>query len=111
MKNIIILLLCVCSFSAIAKVKTGTFTSPTKRVDNTPLNATEIASYNIYYNGVAEEIISGNATTFIVDRPYGTYDIYLTTVDTEGRESLPSNTFQLILAPANPNPPVIIIIQ
>ena len=91
-------------------------TAPTQRADGTALPESEISHYNWYMsyeNGPvlvqATTLVDGEFTDDIdVDTVgAGVYSIWYRTVDTEGNESIDSNTLTLeILLPlAAPNPP------
>ena len=96
--------LTVFAINAFADTVNGQFTPPTEREDNTPLTAAEIGAYRLYIDGVETQQIPPTENTFTIELSPGTYDINLTTVDTDGRESVFSETItQVILA--SPKPP------
>jgi hypothetical protein len=98
-------------------VRVITATAPTERSDGTPLDPSEISHYLWYITGaktglvapIAVQLVGGAfSESFDVDAADpDTYDIYYTTVDTEGRESIPSSSLVLEILPplAAPNPP------
>lgn len=108
------------------QIKTFTGTAPTARSDGTPLPAGEVDSFNLYvnYDGNIEKIsgveLIDDSNTPEWDGSFtkpveidaigvGTYSYHMTTVDTGGRESLPSNTVTMEVLPTlmQPNPPTI----
>jgi hypothetical protein len=69
--------------------------APAMREDNSPLSLSKIAGYIIYYGTAPEDytksvrINDSSATTHTIENiSTGTYYFVITTVDTEGRESL-----------------------
>ena len=107
MKLLILLLL---PLSVFANPVILTWTAPTEREDLTPLPQSEIAGYAIYcYQGsalVVNENI-GNVTATTVDLPIGTSGCRLTTIDTDGLRSKPSNKAVIVVENSPPNPPVL----
>lgn len=104
MRSLILALLLLSAGSVVADTVNGQFTPPTEREDNTPLTAAEIGAYRLYIDGVDTQQIPPTENTFTVELSPGTYDINLTTVDTDGRESVFSETItQTILS--KPKPP------
>lgn len=106
-----IVLLIIATCTALAAVGNLSWTPPTEREDGTPLATTEIAGYNLYIDGQKNNTapLVGNSTT--LDLAPGNYAINMTTVDTDGRESVFSTTFNLIIAApviTAPKPPTII---
>ena len=109
MRYLLVFVLALFSFGAVAAPATSTlsWTAPTTRVDSTPLAATEIAEFRIYYGidigdtplaiGPEYTAINGeNAAEITVDltpRPE-TYvlSFAITTVDTDGLQSVLSET-------------------
>jgi hypothetical protein len=71
--------------------------APSEREDVSPISLSEIAGYRVYYGtqtGVYpnQVDIDGSETTAkIPDLPQGTYYVVVTTVDTDGRESVNSS--------------------
>ena len=103
-----ILLLLLISFQAYAEVVDISFEPPTAREDGTLLSPSEIAGYGVFNDGVAispTSLVFG-VNTVAVDLPYGRHNLTMTTVDTNGRESLYSVVFSFVLN-ANPKPPKI----
>lgn len=97
--------------------KTFVWTPPTEREDTTPLPDAEIASYNIYCDGLPDPIWNQNHEPTNEQRwisPPGTFargyhECYATTVDTDSQESGPSNTVNFIVAPPPPAAPVLVV--
>ena len=90
MKYLILLLL---SFNAFADTATFTFTPPTERSDNSPLPPADIGGYNVFLNNVPVDAINPllpTATGFTLDLPSGVHTVTVTTMDTDGRMSVPS---------------------
>lgn len=93
--------------------KTFTWQPPTERVDGEALPQAEIASYNIYCDGVETPIWTqpneplGTDTWIAPSETFarGTHSCFATTVDTEGQESDPSNIVNFTVSPARPLPP------
>ena len=85
-----LLLLLLFSGSVFADTATITFTPPTEREDGTLLPANEIGGYNVFVNGVINETspLLPTATGFTLDLPSGAHTVTVTTMDTDGRESL-----------------------
>jgi len=90
---------------------------PTARVDGTALDpATELSEYRLYCAEVTTSIPATSTNgEYEIDKAqslpgYGTFDCYLTAVDTEDRESQPSNTVALIWEPTAPNAPTTLLI-
>ena len=99
--------------------RTITAEAPTTRTDGTPLDPGDISHYlwTLTLQGgqpgapIATDLVNGVFTDdFDIDSAaVGIYELSYQTVDSDGRESVPSNTLSIeVLAPlANPNPPVI----
>ena len=85
-----LLLLLLFSGSVFADTATFTFIPPTEREDNSPLLPAEIGGYNVFVNGVINETspLLPTATGFTLDLPSGAHTVTVTTMDTDGRESL-----------------------
>jgi hypothetical protein len=92
------------SFPVFADQVNGTFTPPTEREDGSTLTQAEIGGYKLYVDSVEVQSIPNTDTAFAIELTPGTYALNLTTVDTDGRESIYSNTLTQII-PARPNPP------
>jgi len=93
MKIIILILLLVQPL--LARDLLITWTAPTQREDNTPLLLSEIGKFNIYYGTVSgdyQDTIAVDlnfATSYeIINPPKEDLYFVLTTVDTDGRESV-----------------------
>lgn len=98
------LLLMLLSFPLWADTVEVTFTSPTEREDGTLLPIAEIQDYRVYLNGVENMTVPKTETLFEMVLTPGLYDINMTTLDLDGRESLLSNTVsvQAKSPPGNP---------
>jgi len=81
-----------------------TWVAPTQREDGTPLNPSEIAGYRIYYGTAPGDY----QTQITVNDPYATsftigglapatYYFVMTTIDTDGRESLYSSEIVMVI--------------
>ena len=108
MKNLILSLILFLSFSgsAIAAPAKMTWTAPTEREDNTKLKPSEIKQYKVYYGtepGMYDYTVDVPATGAVPEKaeftlPTGfTYYFVVTTVDTDGRESLYSQMVKIPL--------------
>jgi len=120
--TLIVLLLAVPSYAGEA-VSSLSWTAPETRVDETPLTASEIAEYRVYYAVDATEPLSTASDSIVVTADATERDVTLqldprpepyvvsfaiTTVDTEGRESELSETVSKtfdVLSTSPPNPP------
>ena len=107
MKYLILLLL---SFSAFADTVEVTFAPPTEREDATPLPITDIQHYQVYVSGNPDITIPNTNNTGEIVLSPGLYDIHVTTVDTDGRESVPSNIVS-VQAKSPPGNPMNLIIK
>jgi len=103
--------------STLVKAETLSWEPPTSRVDGQPLDpATELSEYRFYCAEVTTSIPATSTNgEYEIDKAqslpgYGTFDCYLTAVDTEDRESQPSNTVALIWEPTAPNAPTTLLI-
>ena len=80
------------------------WTAPLEREDNQPLSLSEIAGYKVYY-GTEEntyphsiDISNGSADGHTIENlSSGIYYLTLTTYDTAGRESKPSEEIKIIV--------------
>ena len=80
------------------------WTAPLEREDNQPISLSEIAGYKVYY-GTEEntyphsiDISNGAASDHTIENlSSGTYYLTLTTYDTAGRESKPSEEIRIIV--------------
>jgi len=69
------------------------WTPPTERENGTALAPEEIANYRVFVNDVAlPDLVPGTDTSVTLELPPGDQTIYLTTIDTHGRESVPSES-------------------
>ena len=113
--NKLILLLCLISFNAEAVVYKIWWGHPTEREDNTALSMDEIAEYHVYYtDAYGGELFKTFKTWGVVgERGYMAwwepkprdFCLVMTTIDTDGRESLYSPEKCFITD--DPNAPVI----
>lgn len=89
------------------------WTAPTEREDNTALPANEIAGYQISKGGgAAWKYVNAPATCADLLATDTDQQGYIQTVDTDGRQSVPSATFTVLaLQKANPKPPITIIVS
>lgn len=92
---------------------TLTWTAPSEREDGTGLALSEIAGYHIYYGTTAGDyqntiiIDDFTATEYVfAEMPPATYYLVITTIDTDGRESVYSNEVIVVIPNyfASPNP-------
>ena len=80
------------------------WTAPLEREDNQPISLSEIAGYKVYY-GTEEntyphsiDISNGSANGHTIENlSSGVYYLTLTTYDTAGRESKPSDEIKIIV--------------
>ena len=89
----LLLLITLLSFNVFADTATFSFTPPTERADNSALPADQIGGYNVFLNNVPVGAINPllpTATGFTLDLPSGVHTVTVTTMDTDGRESLMS---------------------
>ena len=103
MKKFILLFLLL-PLSVFADTVEVSFTPPIERADGSALPITEIQNYQVYVNGVQDITIPNTDNLGEVTLAPGLYDIYVTTLDSDGRESLPSNvvSVQAKSPPGNP---------
>jgi len=107
------LLLLLMTFPVFAD--TVSWTPPTEREDGTALPASEIAGYNIYNTQgtkINQAPIAG--TSFWVDRIGTPQTLFVTTLDTENRESENSSGVvipMLVVSPPNPPQNVEVYVQ
>jgi len=87
-----------------------TFTPPTEREDATLLPITDIQHYQVYLNSTESITIPNTDTRFELVLSPGLYDVNMTTVDTDGRESILSNTVS-VQAKSPPGNPTNLIIK
>ena len=103
----LILLLCLAAPAAMADTVTFEWTTPTQREDNTALPLSEIANFRVAYtaNGAAQTpfTVANSATTHTLNNvAAGRYCFTITTVDTDGLESVPTSE---ACRKARPKPP------
>ena len=123
MKKIILsALLALASTVAVAKTATIAWEAPTARVDGTPLSAEEIQSYEIFRSVDDGEHLqylavppdpTGLSNAVQTELSTGVHCFYLTTVDTDGTSSEPSDTacLQVKSPPGNPLKVIIKIVK
>lgn len=104
---IIVIMIMVIPQVVKAEVQPGTFTHPKEREDGTLLRPDEIKSYRVYQNDSMVKELLPTATSFEIDLLPGTYNINMTTVDTDLRESARSNTLVVVVL-SGPKSPVLI---
>ena len=80
------------------------WTPPTEREDNTQLPASEIQGYKLYINDQPTFTIPGDRTSWDMTGVSNGVRLKLTTIDTDGRESVLSNEVTVNLLP---DPPVL----
>jgi len=93
MKYIILTILAAIFWGTVlADTMPVSWTPPTERENGTALAPEEIANYRVFDNGTAlPDLVPGTDTSVTLTLPPGDHEIYLTTIDTHGRESAPSN--------------------
>ena len=119
-----ILLTLLVNTAIYAEPVTGTLVMPTHREDGVIIKVGELAKVKVEFkeintNNFTNIELTGDMTQFSVTKPPGTYEIYATVFDTEGRESQPSNTITrvidfgppIIVKIAAPNAPILLIIE
>lgn len=119
MRLIALMLLALLAVPAMAE--TLSWTPPTERADGTPLDPmTEIAEYRLVCGEVVTSIEPTVAegeqyelTKHQVLPDYGTWDCHMTTVDTDGLESEPSESVSITWDKAPPREPtdVLVIVE
>jgi hypothetical protein len=88
------------------------WTAPTQREDSSSLLLSEIAGYRIYYGTTSKDytnsifVSNSSATNYLVTGLTGKNYFVITTIDTDGRESLYSSEFTTKF----PMPPTSIIV-
>lgn len=93
-----------------AQTVTFSWTPPTQYEDGTPLPNDEIASYSLYCNGsLLTNFPNADGTnsyeTSVGELPAGQYSCYATATATNGIESIPSNTVNIVIDNLGPFPP------
>ena len=89
------------AFAIQVNASTGSFsvswTAPTTRSDGSPISPSEIDGYRVYYGPTAGNypdsvlISDGSVTSAVInDVPGGDYQVVMTTIDADGRESAQS---------------------
>jgi len=121
MKYLLVFVLALVSFGAVAATSTLSWTAPSTRVDGTPLTVEEIKEYRVYYTIDGE--VDADRSPVILDfaavdaeivveltpreMPY-VVAFQIVVVDTEGRVSRPSDPVSKEFAvdsTASPQPP------
>lgn len=72
---------------ANAEEVTISWNPPIERENNSPLPLSDIASFNIYNAADNTDVVTGIAntiTSIVHDFPFGTHNLVMTAVDTEG---------------------------
>ena len=91
MKYLLPPLLLLLSFNVFAEQHKLTWTEPDQREDNSVLLRADISHFIVRNAGDASIVvpnIAGTLNEFIHDFPTGTHNVVMTTVDTDGRESV-----------------------
>lgn len=117
MKILILIFSIVICNNLMARDLRVKFVHPTEREDNTPLKPEEIKQFNMYYGSKSGDyqsslVINAGATEVLISSLPDT-DLYLvlTTVDTEGRESVYSNEVFSEFSIDKPSAPDTIVIE
>lgn len=84
--------------------------APTEREDGSLLSPDEIAGYRVYWGAETENYqnqinVEGNTTSIEYDFPIGDTFLVVTTIDTDGRESLYSIEKFFPVQPVKPRAP------
>lgn len=109
MKKLLVIFLLMISYIAYSGFGNLSWVAPTEREDGTQLAASEIAGYKVYIDGNPYNqgvLFTGSGAQ--LELAPGNYAGNVTTVDTAGRQSVFSNTVNIVvLAPpvGRPNPP------
>lgn len=104
--------------SSMAFATTLSWEAPTTRVDGVALDISELSHYNLYCGdlGVVTKIPATTPTgEYEVPKmelfpDYGMYTCNMTAVDTEGLESMPSNSVDIFWDAVNPSSPTNLLI-
>lgn len=88
-------------------IKTFTWTAPTTRTDGSPITGAltyRLVDTNVLPESVLADNIVGESVQ--LDLPEGSYRVGVYAIE-DGRESIKSNLvmFDIVIVPANPNPP------
>ena len=108
--GILVALGLVVAMPTVAGPISFSWTNATTRTDGTVFDpATEQAEIRLYCNGDASPTFTSPGDANVLDAIVapGTYTCYATTVDTDGVESMASNTVVKVVEKAPPNPPVL----
>jgi len=96
----------VVSLRAHADTASVSYDAPTEREDNTPLAPSEIAGFNVYDStGAVIKKLDGSARSFDLTAGSAEQSLYLTTLDTDGRESAFSAAVVIPAGKADPKSP------
>ena len=109
----------------LAEPVTGTIQLPTKRTDGAVIKPGELVKVKVEFkeintNHFTNIVFTDDLSQFSVDKPQGSYHIYATVFDQQGRESGPSNTIHRVIAEepivieiplTAPMPPILILIN
>jgi len=112
MKKFLLLLLLLASFNVSALTVNLSWVPPVEREDNSPITEDEIAGYKIYYTDtksgdyVNSVFVAGGSTKLHTLQMSGAmqYFIVVTTIDSDGRESMYSKETSKVFS--RPNKPV-----
>jgi len=106
--GILVALGLVVALPTVAGPISFSWTNATQRTDGSVFDAaTEQAEIRLYCNGDLAFTSPGDANVLDAIVAPGTYKCYATTVDTDGVESMASNTVVKVVEKAPPNPPVL----
>jgi hypothetical protein len=93
------------SASAYADTASITYVAPTEREDNTPLAPSEIAGFKVYdSDGALVKQLASDARGFDQTTTSVIQSLFITTIDTDGRESVYSQEATIPATIANPKP-------
>lgn len=114
----LLIALTLLAISTVVSATTLSWEPPTTRVDGKALDISELSHYNLYCGdlGIVAEIPASTSTgEYEVPKlelfpDYGMYSCHMTAVDTEGLESMPSNTVDIFWDPVNPSSPTNLLI-
>ncbi len=104
------------AFIAFADTGNGTFTAPLFRENKDPLPLSDIKGFQVYIDGIKDNQINPDTKTTLLPNTSTAFnvtvnkpetEIKLTTIDTDGRESVFSEAI-FVAGGSNPNAPLII---
>ena len=103
----IALFVLVMAFASMASADTAniSFTAPTEREDNTPLAPEEIGGFNVFNEqGELVKQLPGDARSWTEPTTSAPQSRFVTTVDTDGRESVYSQQVTIPAGISDPKP-------